>query len=268
MRVPVRPLLWVVVLVQAAGAVGFFFGVPFALALWPFPETGPMSQVFVASIFLAAAASTGWCLLADEPAGLTGIGLDYLAIFGPLSVYALATGLAGGETAIAAFGVVALVGIAMGAGLVRHGRAHAFRDDRPTPTIVRVAFMVFVVALVIVGGTLVAGGLLGGGPVIVPWPVTDQFAVVIGVMFLGAAVYFAYALVVPVRGNALGQLAGFLAYDIVLIGPFLVRIPDVEPRFQLSLVVYTIVVTVSGLLAIWQLGAWAARRGRLDAVAA
>lgn len=265
---PVRVALWLVAATQAAFAAGFFFAVPLVLALWPFPETGPMSQAFIASIFLAAAASTAWCLLAEEPAGLTGIGFDYLAIFAPLSVYALAVGLAGGSTPIAIFGVVALAGIAMGAGLVRLGRAQPFRDARPTPAIVRIAFMVFVVALVIVGGTLVGGGLLGDAPVIVPWPVTGQLSVVIGVMFLGAAVYFAYALMVPVRGNAFGQLAGFLAYDLVLIGPFLVRLPDIDPRFQLSLVVYTTVVTASGVLAIWQLGTWAAGRGRLDAATA
>ena len=40
------------------------------------------------------------------------------------------------------------------------------------------------------------------------------------IIFLGSAIYFAYGLQRPVWGNAKGQLLGFLAYDLVLIVPF------------------------------------------------
>ena len=42
-------------------------------------------------------------------------------------------------------------------------------------------------------------------------------------MFLGSATYFAYGIVRPRWTNAGGQLAGFLAYDLVLIVPFMTR---------------------------------------------
>jgi len=54
-------------------------------------------------------------------------------------------------------------------------------------------------------------------------------------------------------GNAGGQLAGFLAYDIVLIVPFLQRLPTVAPEHRIGLYLYTAVVTYSGLLAIYYL---------------
>ena len=72
-------------------------------------------------------------------------------------------------------------------------------------------------------------------------------------MFLGAALYFIYALIRPSWLNAAGQLAGFLAYDAVLIVPFLTRLPTVSPENQVGLTIYTGVVIYSGLLAIYYL---------------
>jgi NADH-quinone oxidoreductase subunit A len=68
-----------------------------------------------------------------------------------------------------------------------------------------------------------------------------------GIIFLGSAVYFAYGLYRPVWGNAKGQLVGFLAYDLVLIVPF-VRLWQVSP--SLSLAIYLAVIVASALLAI------------------
>ena len=76
---------------------------------------------------------------------------------------------------------------------------------------------------------------------------------VIGWMFFGAAMYFAYALLRPSWLNSAGQLIGFLAYDLVLIVPFLTRLPGVAPEHKLGLIIYTAVVTYSGLLAIYYL---------------
>ena len=47
------------------------------------------------------------------------------------------------------------------------------------------------------------------------------------------------------------QLLGFLAYDLVLIGPFLQHFSTVRPEMRLSLILYTFVVCYSGLLAIY-----------------
>jgi hypothetical protein len=90
-------------------------------------------------------------------------------------------------------------------------------------------------------------------PNILPWPLTAELSVVIGWMYLGAAAYFAYALLRPGWANTAGQLAGFLAYDVVLIVPFLQRLSTVPPEFQASQIVYTAVVVYSGLLAAYYL---------------
>jgi hypothetical protein len=100
---------------------------------------------------------------------------------------------------------------------------------------------------------------------VLPWPVTPALSTLIGFMFLGAAAYFAYGVAVPRWENAGGQLAGFLAYDIVLIVPFLVRLPTVDASVLPNLIVYTAVVTYSGLLAIYFLVLHPATRGRARA---
>jgi len=123
-----------------------------------------------------------------------------------------------------------------------------FRQRQPTPMLIRVSFFIFIVALIIVGTSQVRQT-----PNILPWRVTPELMVVFGWFFLGAAAYFAYGLIRPVWGNAAGQLAGFLAYDLVLIIPFLQRLPTISPELQISLIIYIIVVTYSGLLAIWYL---------------
>ena len=62
--------------------------------------------------------------------------------------------------------------------------------------------------------------------------------------------------------NAGGQLAGFLAYDAVLIWPFLKRLPDVAPEFRLELWTYTAVVVYSAIVAIVYLALHPVTRGR------
>jgi hypothetical protein len=87
-----------------------------------------------------------------------------------------------------------------------------------------------------------------------PWPISTNESVVYGWMFLGAAAYFAYALVYPAWGNTGGQLAGFLAYDLVLIFPFIARLgSNIPPQFVVGHIIYIVVVTYSGLLAIYYL---------------
>jgi hypothetical protein len=72
-------------------------------------------------------------------------------------------------------------------------------------------------------------------------------------MFVGAAVYFIYGLLRPSWLNAAGQLLGFLFYDLVLIEPFITRLSAVSDENRLGLYIYTAVVTVSGLIAIYYL---------------
>jgi len=116
------------------------------------------------------------------------------------------------------------------------------------PTLARASFAFFVIALIIAGGALVLKT-----PNILPWRVTPELGVMSGWFFLGAAAYFTYALLRPAWANTAGQLAGFLAYDLILIVPFLQRLPTIAPELQISLYIYIAVVVYSGLLALYYL---------------
>lgn len=259
MDVVVRAALGVIAAVQAVLAVAFVFQVPVAVELWPFPGRTPLTNIFIGSIFAAAAASTGWCLVNRSDRGFAGIALDYLTILAPFTVFTFAQVAGGAEPSghLVAFALACVAGLAVGLALLAWSLRHRWRDPRPTPAPVRVSFGFFVVALILVAGLLIAGV-----PNIIPWQITPELSVLIGIMFLGASAYFAYGVVEPRWENAGGQLAGFLAYDVVLVIPFVSRLPTVDDALRLNLVVYTGVVVFSGLLAIFYLFVHPATRGR------
>jgi hypothetical protein len=240
----IKAILLLVVAGQAVGAIVLAFGFPTAMALLPFEGATPMSYILLASFLAAAAVSTGWAVLAERPRALSGIALDYLAIFVSTTAFAVLRAVGGGGQDLGWMVVPGFATAAFGLWLFAWSRRFAWRDSRPMPRVVRASFVVFVVALVAVASLLIAGV-----PDVLPWPITPDLSVLFGLEFLGAAAYFAYGLAIPVWENAVGQLAGFLAYDLVLIVPFLTRLPGIADKFRISLILYLIVVVYSGLLA-------------------
>ncbi len=148
---------------------------------------------------------------------------------------------------MALYGVLCALGAAFGLWLFWWGGRRPLDRSIPMPRPVRWSFVLFVAALIFVSVRLFLRI-----PTI-PWPLTPELSIVVGCMFLGAAAYFVYGLWRPSWANAGGQLAGFLAYDLVLMVPFLRALPNVAAEFRVGLIVYLIVVIYSGLLAIYYL---------------
>jgi peptidoglycan/LPS O-acetylase OafA/YrhL len=123
---------------------------------------------------------------------------------------------------------------------------YPYRDSRPTPKPVLIAFTVFVIALLVIGSLMAIGSER-----ILFWQPTKESTRVYGWFFIGASMYFAYGLVVRKWGNAAGQLLAFLTYDLVLVIPFLQAYRGVSPDFWLAHVIYTMVVIVSGVFAFY-----------------
>lgn len=243
-----RGLLLLICAVQLFFAAAFFFQWPLAVTIWPFEGTTPLTYIFIGSIFAAAAASTLWPIVTGNDGALAGVGLDYTVILVPMAVYILWLGLVGGDSGKTIYGVIVGLGAAFGLWLFWWSRRLPMPDANiPMPSPVRWSFIFFVIALIYTSIRLFLGI-----PTI-PWPLTQELAVIVGCIFLGAAAYFIYGLLRPSWANAGGQLSGFLAYDLVLIVPFLTRLPSVAPEFRNGLIVYTIVVVYSGLLAIFYL---------------
>ena len=84
-----------------------------------------------------------------------------------------------------------------------------------------------------------------------------------GLTFLGAATYFIYGTLDPHWSNAVGQLAGFLAYDVVLLAPFTERFSTARGGSLVSLIIYVAFLVYSGTLASYYLFASNATRIRL-----
>ncbi|MBL8162543.1 MAG: hypothetical protein JNJ61_11195 [Anaerolineae bacterium] len=233
---------------QAFFAAAFALQWPIALEIWPLPYTNQMSFIFIGSIFAAAAVSTFWCVAAREYGALAGIAVDYLAIFTPMGIFAfqLASRSSG---ALASkqwlFAVACLIGVIAGAVMLWWSRRIPIRDTRSVPKVIRVTFIVLVIALIGAGGLLTTMQ-----PNILPWTITGAGSVVYGWIFFGAAAYFAYSVVRPHWGDSIGQLLGFLAYDLVLIIPFVNLFPTIKPELRFSLYFYTGVVVFTMLLSI------------------
>jgi hypothetical protein len=250
-----RRILFAIVIVLVIATGVFVVQPPWLADVWPFAGTTPMTYLFVGSILLAASASIAWCLYADEPGALVGVGLDGAVIFGPLTAFVLLAGLSRGDSRLALSAIGGAAVVVGGATLAFWARRFPIRDLRPTPLIARASMAGFTAFLVIAGALLLAGV-----PNVLPWSVTPDLSAVVGLFFVGAAAYFAYGAIRPVTGNAFGQFAGFLAYDVVLIVPFLQRLPTIVPGQRLSLYLYILVVVYSGLLALAVLIRWGGLR--------
>lgn len=237
-----RATLIAISVVQLLFAAAFFVQWPPAIALWPFEGTTPLTYILIAAIFAAAAVSTLWPILTGNPGALAGVGLDYIIILGTMSVY-LFWLLGRGESDLMVAALLCLLGLAFGVWLFWWARRLPMDTSLSMPGPVRWSFAAFVVALLFVSVRLFLGA-----PTL-PWPLTPQLSILAGSMFLGAAAYFVYGLVRPSWANAGGQLAGFLAYDLVLIGPLLSRLPGIAPELRTALVLYLLVILYSGLLA-------------------
>ncbi|MDX2076692.1 MAG: hypothetical protein SFZ02_09700 [bacterium] len=241
-----RIFLFAICVFQAVATIALLLQIPFFTEAFPLPDTTPISFIFLSSILFAAFASTIWCLLTREDGALAGIGLDYIAIFVPVVIFSFQ--LASQNNKMIPFALACLVFTGLGVLIFIQTAKIPIRDTRPMPTVVKFSFAFFVIALMIVGGLLIFKT-----PNILPWRITPEFGVISGWFFLGAAGYFAYALVHPSWHNTAGQLIGFLAYDVILIIPFLQRLPTISDELRLSLLIYLGVVIYSGLLAIYYL---------------
>ena len=83
------------------------------------------------------------------------------------------------------------------------------------------------------------------------WALNPDLSVIFGCIFIGDAFYFLYSLFYSRWHNAAGQLLSFLAYDLVLIVPFLLLFETVKPEYMLNLIVYVAVLIYSGGLAVY-----------------
>jgi hypothetical protein len=226
-------------------AFGFVLRIPLALSIWPWQD-GRYSYLFIGSILAAVSAAAIWIGWTGEvgalPAG--SLNIFVIALTSALYFFNLA---AQGSSSLVLFAVISLFMAFVSAVTFFWSRRLPLLDTRPTPMPVRVSFGIFIAALLLAGGALVLRQQ------IFPWDLNPDSSIIFGCIFLGDAFYFLYGLLRPNWGNACGQLLSFLAYDLVLIVPFVLLINTVKPGHMLGLIVYIAVLVYSSGLAIYYL---------------
>lgn len=238
----------------------FCFRQELAARLWMWTDS-PLSFFFLAAMQAAIAAAMLWIGFSGELAALAPGALNLVIMLGgsAISLAYVAGVQPGGPELGFAFGcgLFAL----FNAWLYRWARRQPLLDDMPMPRLLWISYVLFVIVLAGVGGAM----LLGVGD-IMPWGFgeNNRFTpVIFGWMFFGDAFYFLYALLFPRWRNACAQLCSFLAYDLVLLGPFLMRWPLLRDFFPGTprlpdhlldnLVVYTLILIYSAALGVYYL---------------
>lgn len=228
-------------------AAGYFFQLPWALNTWPWPD-GRLSYLFVASILAAIGAALIWIGLSGEREPLAAGALNLLVMTGGIAAFLFWHAGQSGQAQLRLYalgaGLIALFNL----GLFLQSRRLPVSNPKPTPRPVLISFGLFTAILL-----LVSVALILQTPNVMPWPLKPETSVIFGWIFFGDAFYFLYALLRPFWPYARAQLWSFLAYDLVLIGPFLGHLDTVPPELMTNLVIYIAVLLYSGSLALYYL---------------
>ena len=226
-------------------AFGFILRLPFATATWPW-EDGRYSSLVIGSILAAVSAAALWIGWTGEFGALPAGSLNVFVIGLTTSIYFFQLA-SQGRANMALFGAFAALAAVTSLGAFFWSLKIPLKESRPMPGPVKISFWIFILSLFLAGGALILQAP------IFPWALNRDTSVVFGCIFLGDAFYFLYGIFRPNWHNALGQLLSFLAYDLVLIIPFVGLLNTVEPERYINLVVYTGVLIYSGALAVYYL---------------
>jgi hypothetical protein len=242
----VRAAFVLAAVLSLAVTAGFFAQVSWAKKLWPWPAA-PLSFVFIASILAAIAIPLLWIALSGEIAAAQAGSIDLAVMYGGMFVYVLTLLGSPGQPELWPYAIVFGVACVGSAAAFAWSRGIVWRDARAMPSLVRGSFAAFAVILVAAGTALLFHSA------IFPWRLNSESSVMFGLVYLGAAVYFIHGFLRPRWHNAAGQLAGFLAYDLVLLAPFLNHFKVVHGGQLVSLIVYTAFLVYTGALGTYYL---------------
>jgi hypothetical protein len=216
-----------------------------------------LSYVFIGSILAAIAVPILWIAVSGEMAAIRAGAIDLTVMYGGMCVYTVTLTGVRGEPRLWPYQLA--FGLAAAASVVAFllARPVPWTDKRMMPPPVRISFGAF--AVILIG---VATGLMLHVDIF-PWKLGEESSVMFGLIFLGAATYFVYGVLDPHWGNAVGQLAGFLAYDLVLLAPFFQHFSTATGGALVSLIIYIAFLLYSGALGAYYLLASDATRIRL-----
>jgi hypothetical protein len=245
-----RRLRWALL---ALGILSLVAAAGLSLQLPPFTAIWPLGNAVAVDLYLGAyTAAIGVSLMWIGLSGELGA-----AVAGAISLTITNTGLAislfvlsrgATDSRLPAAALFCTGAAVLSAGAARWFRRFPITDVRPLPLAVRRSFGGFVLLL-----GFVSSAVLLRLPNVFPLTLGPASAALVGCSFLGSAVYFLYSLTFPVWSSAYAQFWGFLAYDLVLIVPFVLRLGSIDGAHLPALLVNIAVLVYSGALAVYYL---------------
>jgi hypothetical protein len=217
--------------------LGYYFRWEWATSTWPWPVQ-PLDYLLVSSFLAGATSVILWLGLVGDFGAAAGASMNVGLMNLGGAVYLAQHGLA---RRAAMFFLFAAANAAVAAWSLKR----PIRDRRPVDKPLRISFGLFSAVLI-----FASVQLLRRSPTIFPWTIEPETEVMFGWLFLGSAVYFLWGFVRPSWHNARGQLIAFLAYDLVLLPPYIALYPQVEPEHIPSMRLYIAVIVYSSVLAI------------------
>jgi hypothetical protein len=228
-------------------ALGFSLQLSWAQALWPWPE-GRLSYLFIGAIMAAIAAPVIWIGLSGEYGAARGGAIDLAIAASGTAIYLFYLYSQNQDPQILVTAVLFALFVPLNIFIYLWSRHIPIRDQREKPIMVDFFLIFFVIVLVLVGW-----GLLRQSLHVFPWHLKPESSILFGLLFIGTAAYFFTALRMSRWHAARGQLLSFLAFDLVLIGPFLSYFDQVTGEHRSITAIYIAVILVSALLAIYYL---------------
>lgn len=226
--------------------LGLCLPMPLVTSILPATGAFPL-HTFLASITASITASLLWIGFSGELGAAAAGAIDLAVFYGGLTIFQLLSPQHGSKSLLAGV-LLCLVGVIVSLGIFLRFRRYPVEDRRPMPLPVRVSFGMFFVVLVLVGSAI-----LLRVPNVFAWTLNSMSSALLGCFFLGSSCYFLYGLLFPRWHTACGQLWSFLAYDLVLIVPCLFHFATVSSARLPSLIVNTIILVYSAVLAIYYL---------------
>jgi hypothetical protein len=159
-------------------SIGFFTEQPWAKQAWPW-EDKSLAFDFVAAMQAAIAAAIFWIAITGELGAIAAGALNLSVMMGGLTIYLGTQVVATGEPIFLIYTLACLSFAVFNLWLFQWARRLPLRDSRPLPLVVRVSYLLFIVALATVGVALIMQT-----PNVLPWYVEGPTSVVIGWMFL------------------------------------------------------------------------------------
>jgi hypothetical protein len=235
--------------------LGYFAGLPYAAASWPWSES-PFDFLLVSAFLVAAGAVLVWLGTTGEWGAAKAATANVGAMNAGAAIFLGARFAATRDARLLVRAIAFAVFAAANLAVFLWSRRHPIRDVRPAPRPVRVASAVYAAVLAVA-----ATELLRRSETIFPWALEATTETMFGWLFLGSAIYFAAGVGATRWHEVRGQLLAFLAYDLVLVVPYLAMFDGVYRDHLASLVVYVSVIIGSALFSAYYLFVHRATRG-------